>query len=248
MAITLISSDEAQSNNGGDPTITFGTAPAEDDYVVLIGGHGADASVGSFGPITSGYTAIATVTQTTSPNEHGVGCWYKKMGATPDTTVQGEGGGDNGDGVIYFAYVLRGADLTTFLDTAAITNQDNNDAYDPASITTVTDGAWVIAICAAHRGAGEPSSAPTGYSNFLGAEQADTDGFDLGAATKEVASAGAEDPGAFTGFSGSSEDETEFTVAIRPAGGGGPGADELMVARQFGGDQPELIETQVVAY
>src|SRR3989338_2222058 len=64
------------------------------------GGNTSDAQAG--GPITADYTAIATI-DSTGPK---FGVWYKVMGATADTTVQGEGGGSGAQGVAYGAYVI----------------------------------------------------------------------------------------------------------------------------------------------
>ncbi|KKW14458.1 MAG: hypothetical protein UY55_C0009G0003, partial [Candidatus Jorgensenbacteria bacterium GW2011_GWB1_50_10] len=87
--------------SGGDVTLIFNIEmpPRTGDVVILFGGHGCDGVCTAIGPITSGYT-LAT---STNGADVQVGVWYKVMEATPDLTVQGEGGGDGGDAVAYGA-------------------------------------------------------------------------------------------------------------------------------------------------
>lgn len=212
MAITLIGTPQAGTDAaGGDVTLTFDVAPQEGDVVYLCGGHGGDGTVA--GPITSGYTQIFFHNTFHSNRDFGV--WRKRMGATPDTTVQCEGGGDAADAVGYSAVVLRGVDATTPEDAAVTSAVDVTVNPDPPAITTVTDGAWVIPMTGNGRGF-LASAAPSGYANLATAGSGATNAFSEAMATKEVATAGSEDPGVFTQDT-SVRGWVVATVAVRPA-------------------------------
>ena len=89
MAISLIGTPQIGSaNNGGNVTLTFDVAPQQDDYVIVFGGHGT--TVTTLTAPGSGYTPIEVHTGSAPI----FGVWYKKMGASPDSSVVCSGGGD----------------------------------------------------------------------------------------------------------------------------------------------------------
>jgi hypothetical protein len=93
--------------------------------------------------------------------------------------------------------------------------------YDPPGITTNTDLAFVES-CMFSRGASLTTpTVPTGYTDSANGGQKNTNSY-LGAAYKEVTSAGAEDPGEWTGMVVTVHTRG-ITWAIRPAVGGGGG-------------------------
>ena len=212
MAITIVGTPQAgQAADAGDVTLVFDVAPQENDVVVVFGGP---SIVGASAIVGGGYTAF-----TADGLQGNTRSWYKVMGATPDTQVVGDGGADTRDGVAYIAYVLRGVDVTNVPDTTAIRNNASASSNpDPASITTVTDGAWVFAFASINIADATPG-ALSGYTGQAIATQADTFNVSVTGMYKEVASAGAEDPPAYTGWLGSTW--ACNTVAIRPAAGGG---------------------------
>ena len=217
MAITKIGPGEVGSaNNGGTVTLTPSTAPIEGDYILACGGIGTSDAGDTFGVTTAGYTLIASE-DWTSDEAIAVGFWYKKMGATPDTTVV-FGGGDATDTTWGACLVLRGVDATTFLDAAAVFFFGPDVDVDPAAITTVTDGAWVVPGYAAADWHVPATSGPSGYSGFLGVGAIDTNRGRLGIAHKEITTAGVEDPGIF----GDAGNHKGWTVAVRPASAAGP--------------------------
>jgi hypothetical protein len=212
--ITIVGTAQAGSNNnGGDVTLTFDGSPAEDDVVILFGGNGTTGAANPLGPSTGGYAEETSTVDLT--NALSLGVWWKVMGATPDTTVVGQGSGSGTDATVYLCYVLRGVDTTTPMDAAAVTGSMTNTATpDPPSITTLTDKAWVIGA-QARSGAATFSSHSSGYTNGVNAAGTDTNRFAASMASTQVDTAGAEDPGVIT-YSAAG-DSYAVSIAVRPA-------------------------------
>jgi len=201
------------AGNGGDVTLTFdtgGNAPQTGDVVILFGGRGNTSDTQAWGPITSGYTAIATI-DSTGPK---FGVWYKVMGATADTTVTGEGGGSGAHGVAYGAYVIDGStiDSAIFDQTAVSTGQVTQVPNGPA-IVTQTDGALVVTHAAG--GTNDMSRGTvSGYTLIPGASVNETNDFASEAAYTTVATAGTEDPPAWSNWTSSLGGA--ITIAFKP--------------------------------
>ena len=211
MAITLVGvGQDGSANNGNNVTLTFSVAPIEDDVVIVLGTNGNDGDAQSIALVTSGYTEEGDLSVA---EEYHTKVWSKRMGASPDTTVEIDGGGDAQDAVVALSYVLRGVDTTTLLDAVVTTAQQGGNDWDPASIVTVTDDAWVL-VMGATGANGTPSSDPTNYINPISRGRVDTNRTSAAGATREIASNGTEDPGAFTW---TASPAGGFTIAIRPA-------------------------------
>lgn len=163
------------------------------------------------------WTQLFDLYQDGSANDTNFAGFYKVMGASPDTTVTLKGRTSNG-GILGLVAVFRGVDTTTPLD-AAVTTAGAADAGDPdaPSITTVTDGAWVIA-CGGCSDPDAVTNPPTDYTNLVDVQQTVRNCM---LATREIASAGPEDPGAFADITADADDSwCAATVALRPAGAG----------------------------
>lgn len=192
--------------------VTLPGPPAEGDIVIYA--TASDGAV-SGGVVTSGYTDLLTDHAATNP---GRDCGYKVMGATPDTivTFNQTSGNEYAAGIVQ---VWRGLDTTTPIDATPTTATGASGMPDGPSFTTVTNGALVIVIgviddinIAASVGA------PSGYSNLLAHDNTSVppDNACAMIASLEKATAGAENPGAFT--AGASSDEwAAVTFALRPA-------------------------------
>lgn len=154
---------------------------------------------------------------------------YKKMGSTPDTSIDlprvDIGAGDTYCAVVNIA-VLRGVDTSTPIDVALTGPSTGGGAsMDSPSVTTITDGALVETL--GHEGM--PSWAftagPSGYSDVVYDSFSAIGGaVDVAvlAASKIVATAGTENPGAWNTNTTTPDGLDEgFTVAWRPAAGGG---------------------------
>lgn len=225
MAITIVGTAQSGSaSDGGDVTLTFDGTPAENDVVIAVGGCGSStiAAGQNAGTSSSGYT---TIYSDYADDTHDVWCGYKVLGATPDSTFVGTGG--NGfEATAYASMVLRGVDTTTPMDATRTVNAGpatDGGPFDGPSITTVTNGAWVITFGYDGDGVISSVTAPSGYSNHAWAHGVDTARTTCSISSKEVTTAGAEDPGAHTD-TGSTSNRVEVTIAVRPSGGGGGGA------------------------
>jgi hypothetical protein len=212
VAITLVGTVQVGvASDGGNVTLTFDGTPVENDYAVVIGTVGDDGSGAIAAP--TGYTEL--VLQDTASEVYSGGVWYKKMGATPDADVTFVGTGGAQEATAAVSYMLRGVDGTTFADATPVKTGPTSGADpDLGAITTVTDGAWVL-LAIVGNSADADRTLPTGYGNNGHTLGVDTRRASASGATKEIVTAGAEDPGAYSGWA--AFDWTGWTVAIRPA-------------------------------
>lgn len=125
--------------------------------------------------------------------------------------------GPNNRQAAFGCTALRNVDTVTPFDTTTTTAAPSvsSSTPDPPSITTVTDGAWVLGFIA-HE-ADDTYTPPTGYTlAWEDSSTGDTPSEHTSGAVayKEVATAGAEDPGAFTGST--NDGWVAATVAVRP--------------------------------
>lgn len=212
--VTFVGSESGPiASGGGTVDLDLPAGLVENDIVLIA--IACDNALNSDGVDSgAGYTAIYN----SSANDPGHNVAYKRMGSTPDTTVT-----VNRNATAACAYVVqafRGVDATTALDatpTSTDGSSDSTDADHP-SITTVTDGAMVVAI-AVHDDDDATATYPSGYTNgdygISGGEFSGNLGAAVAMSSKIVASHGAEDPAA-TVFS-ASDSWWAYTVALRPA-------------------------------
>ncbi len=204
-------SQTGNSNNGGDVTLTFDaiTPPLEDDIVVVFGGHGvATTTLAAPG---AGYTQIGIHTGTAPI----FGMWLKRMGLTPDLSVLCSGGGNALDGVAYGCAIYSGVDTGTAQDAAATTvGPQTSENPDPASITTVTANAFVLAAAGSAVFDSSPGTI-SGYTDQLNATRNETNDLTAAFARIDAGTADAEDPGAWSAWL--SGTWYAITAALRPA-------------------------------
>jgi hypothetical protein len=194
--------------NGGDVTLTFDGSPAENDYVLVAGGHGSGAA--TLDNPGSGYTRIWWTDGAAA--EWGV--WYKKLGATPDASVVCDGGGNTNDGVVYMSWVLRGVHPNVFEDVPYTLASGSSTNPNCASITPVTVGAWVFALAASANNDGSVSTPLGGYTNFITDNAVESAPITAAGARSAPWSSGAEDPPEFrTWVTG---DWSALTLAVKP--------------------------------
>jgi len=209
MAITLVGTPQVgNTTNGGNVTLTFSPTPSENDYVLVFGGCSAGAVVTDAG---TGYTRISLAGDTFNTS---FGVWIKKMSASPDTTVLCRGNAESTAATAYGCYVLRGVDGTTPQDATATTASSNSGAPNCASITTVTDLAWVLALAGSNVNDASIGTV-SGYSNQYTTVGVDTSSITVAGTTIEKTTAGAEDPAAWSSWS--TGRWLAVTVALRPA-------------------------------
>ena len=205
------------NNNGGDVVLTFDplALPLTDHYVVVFGGHGiATTTLTAPSPNAGGaYTQIGIHTGTAPI----FGAWYKKMEATPNTTVTCSGGGNAADASSWACWVLSGVDADTPLDqTTTTAGPTTSTNPNPASITTVTVDAWVLAMA----GSAVSDAAPgtiSGYTNHIQSNRNETNDLSTAGATFENPTADAEDPAEWSSWGSGAW--YAITAALKPAAG-----------------------------
>ncbi len=215
MAITVVGTPQVgNALNGSNITLTFSTTPIEGDYVVVYGGVAYGAVPSAPG---TGYTQIAINTGASSYLTFGV--WIKKMSSSPDSSVLCYGNANALSGVAYGCKVFRGVDGTTPQDATATTATGNSINPDCPSITTITDGAWVLALAGMRNNEPSPGTV-SGYSNQYNTTANDSVDITIAGATLEKTTAGAENPPAWSTWVVSSTNWFAVTVALRPAATG----------------------------
>lgn len=228
MALSLRGTGSDTALRGADVTVDLPAGIAENDVVVGGYGEGGDGNNYDMDAVTSGYTELADLYGNDN-NDANFGAYWKAMGATPDSEVTFNGHGDSFVNLSATVHVWTGADTTDPIDaTTTTTTGTNGAAVDSPSITTQTDGAVVISIGTHTQLApGEPSGAPTNYGNLVDIRSPGSGIVTTTMmASREISSAGAENPGAFPDSAGGSTSAMcAATIAIKPAGAGGTTAE-----------------------
>lgn len=214
MAITIVGTVQTGSAiDGTNVTLTFDGSPQEGDLVVVVGGNADQDQAGPVGPFTAGYTQQKLI-RTSTKHAHGV--WTKPMGSTPDSSVVCQGSGVATEAAGYVAMVLRGANIVAPMDAVIVTTgPGTSDNPNFSAITTSSDGALVILAGGIDNPIGGGVTSPTGYSTVALATGSDSLSFTAFVAYKTVATAGSEDPGAWT-LSAGGRTWLGYTVAIAP--------------------------------
>ena len=229
MAITFVGAGTASSlNTSGDVSPVPNASTLIDDLMILVQ-HRND-ELGTFDAVT-GFTEIHQEAPTTG-QDRSTGLWYRV--ATADAPGAVTCGHSDAGMEQYSAQIMtfRGVDTTTPLDVtfAAGTHRVNRvnkaspnvDAFQ--AITTVTDGAFVLAIEMVTHDDITSNADPTNYTNayrLIGTSPTHQHRQQQ-AWYREIATAGAETPGA-PAYTSSllTAESTQYTIALRPAAAGG---------------------------
>ncbi|MES3041869.1 MAG: hypothetical protein V4730_12065 [Pseudomonadota bacterium] len=213
MAISLVGSPvENSAISGADITLTLPVGLIQNDvvYVFVAANHAS-----AIGTSSSGWTELRTPDLNSGVFDLRSQVLRKVMDVVPDLTIVLTNDGTTADSTAAVAYALRGVDTTTPEDATPTTVVDTtSDSPNSPSITTVTDGAWVLSFgCTASYDTGVFK--PTGYSNQVDRGASDLNTTTVGGATKLVSSAGAENPPAWTGWTSGNKWHA-WSVAVRP--------------------------------
>ena len=192
-------------------------------FVSMCANSGSEATI----TLPSGFSDIQSVL--TSSNYPIIGISYKECGASEPSSYTFTLSDLNStiDGAQVALIRVTGADSVNFLDVTPPSTaiQTTTDPNSP-SITTVTDGAFVLSLFSYNDGrflAAEDSNGPSGYTvGYARSLIISSTGSVQGLAYKEVATAGAEDPGAWTGVMTGARPCRVATIAIRPATSSAP--------------------------
>lgn len=192
-----------QTNSFTITSLTGGiaSAPQAGDIVLLL--RASSDSVTALD--VAGYTTILSSGPFYSA--------YRIMGATPATTLSLYTPAS--ESTVTIVMVFRGVDQTVPLDTTSGSASSTNSVPDPASITTATNNALAVVLASSKSGT-TAVTGPTGYSTPVvrGQTGPTISGY---ACYKTVATAGAENPSAFTGITSATGAAYSSTIALRPA-------------------------------
>ncbi len=203
---------------GGNLTGGLASSPAQNDFVLVILGASTTADT-DYGTSSSGWTEAADLFANASSSDANLALFYKRMGATPDTSITVTA--STATFTQALVYVLRNVDKTTAIDIAQTTATATGSANpNPPAISPATYGAAVISIGV---GAGSGSVAAftsSDLSNFVAAGG----GFArIGCGAIYNWSGGAVDPAAFGGGqTAGGISWAAVTLSLRPAMFGRP--------------------------
>jgi len=206
MAISLVGT---AGNTGGTASVTVTLPTLQQGDVVYVAAYGNSFPSGA--TITAN-NSFAAITANQVGLTYNCARWFRKvMGPVPDTSVTLSYNIASWAAAV--AICLRGVDATTPEDaTPTLSAWTTSNQPNSPSITTVTNGAWVISTFVKVNNAAI-GAAPSGYSNTVSAVHVNS--ATAAGAMKEVATAGGEDPGAW-GTTSTSSAWLGCTIAVRP--------------------------------
>ena len=211
MAIAFVGTASGSVIAGGDLNLPI--TPSAGNIVVVTLGTSSNLGVLFATITTSGYTQLSSTDSGAAPNMRVITA-YKIMGGTPDTSIDFTGNGVATDTLAAVAQWFSGVDATTPIDQTTTTATGSSTNPDPPSITTVTDGAIVIA-CAGGAINDASVTAPSTYTHIDSWNSNGTNDVTAAMASKIIASHGAENPATYTTWSNSKW--ATATIALRPA-------------------------------
>ena len=182
---------------------------SENDYVIMNSFN--DSTAGQITVNTSNWTELTTAVATDMSFQ----IFGKKMGVTPDTVVNVLIGAAAADTLFTFG-AFRGVDTATQMDTTPTVSSGASGDPDCPSITTVTDGALILAIGALDDDIATSVTEPSGYSTASWGTYgtAGAGGTSMWSYLIKV-TAGSDDPAAYS--TDGSDAWRSATLALRPA-------------------------------
>lgn len=194
------------------------TTPRTDDLVIIncVVGTAARNPALAF----TDYNLVGLLNQGGATADTSLQVAWLFSGPTPDTAVTIPATGNIADGQAYSVQVFRNVDINSPFDTASVSaGATGTGRPDPAAITPVTPGAWVVACAGGAAATGANYIAPANFTtNFLTSFGADTTDAMVGSGYWSGWTSGAADPGVYTGGTTNAADSwCSWTLALRPA-------------------------------
>ena len=210
MAITAGNSSTAVITSGADnASVSLPSGLSQDDVVVVA--LTCDNAINDDG-IANGSSSGWTQIYTTSSANPGGEISHKKMGATPDSTVSVAR--DSTFRIVFVAQAFSGVDTTTTIDNSISTATGVSGMPNPPSHTTVTDGA--MRVVTGHLDDDDANTITlSGYTVVYQNSTVSSATTMLG--YKIAATAGAENPAAFSGSGQTSDAWIGTHFALRPS-------------------------------
>lgn len=226
------------ANNGANATLNLSGLSLQENDVVLISCAAPRITGNTPAVVSAGWTQVATPHLGSTTNRPSIGVWYKRMGATPDSSVEVSGDGSGNTDTTIIGIAFSGVDTTTALDqTTTTAGETLSTNPNPASIVTQTNGAEVVVFACGQVNDGTVV-APSGYSNGISIVGNDTVDHTHALASKNVATAGTEDPPPWTTWSSSYW--YTYTVALKPA----PAAQNINLNQSLESDSTQAVSIQ----
>lgn len=172
----------------GNTPITFSPALQQNDVVFLIiGDNDVDYT------IPSGYIEITGAVLT---GVYRFSCYYKVMGATPDTGIDLNDGNDTSGGTYY---ALRGVQTESPVIEVNYTVGTSSSAnLTPPALSAPAKSLFLVAGFTGNGASAVLTAAPSGYTGFLTRDVSGNSDTYVGSAYKVITTTGTETPGAFT--------------------------------------------------
>ena len=217
MPISLVGSNVGITAAAANITINLPAGVVQNDvaYAAVATGATTDIDVTETGGT---WTELADLYQNDTTDIN-MAVYRKVMGASPDAsvTMDASAGTNIHVGIVV---VLRGVDTTTPEDAATTTaGAIDSGTPNPPAITTVTQGAWVLAF----GGSSEGDAVPNAPANYGDLRFQNGTNVCLAFARRLMAATGSENPLTFGDIVGTTADSwAAATVAVRPAVAGGP--------------------------
>jgi len=203
----------------GGMTVSLTSLSLQQDDIVVVAFTLASNTDRSIGVNTAGYTEEAELFANDTYDANLSVSW-KRMGSTPDSSVDVSGPGSSTHPARIIARGYRGVDTTTAMDVARTTATGTNGLLvDPPSITPTTSGALIVAWGC---GAANAAALSTAYSSsdltdFTSGIVSNVYDLAYGVGHKSWTS-GAFDAAAWTGTETATTDSRASVVlALRPA-------------------------------
>ena len=249
MAITYLGEVSVTHDGSvGGMTVSLTSLSLQQDDVVVVGFLLASNTDRSIGVNTAGYTEEAELFANDTYDANLSVSW-KRMGSTPDSSVDVSGPGSSTHPARIIARGYRGVDTTTAMDVARTTATGTNGLLvDPPSITPTTSGALIVAWGC---GAANAAALSTAYSSsdltdFTSGIVSNFYDLAYGVGHKSWTS-GAFDAAAWTGTETATTDSRASVVlALRPAAGGS-GVTGTLAATETGTDTAAASGTVAVS-
>ena len=210
MAITIVNSILTTAAGGtGSVALAF-TGTAQDDIVVTWGGFAGGSATAPGVVSPTGYSSLLVVDSAATDFK----IEWKRLGATPDTSVLLSKSGDVADAVGYGAYVLRGVVSSGDPFNATIKTSIATGVPNVPSIVTVTNEAMVLALGVNDVFDSSPGVL-TRFNANMGGSTNDTDDFSVAGAASVIATAGSIYPSVWTTWSSGAYNTA--AIALTPA-------------------------------
>lgn len=197
--------------------------------LILLVAHSSSDPADTISGITYNGVALTKAKEQVNTGANISSLWYLVAPATGANTIEVTSN-NSVTNVNGMALSLTGVDQTTPIDAAGVGNQADAADSISVSITTVTDGAWVVDAVTKELSANSMVVASGQTQRVL----LDGTAVDSGMSTKEVATAGATSVGWNDDGSPATFDWAIAAVAIRPAGAAAAADEKLLQTTMVG--------------